>query len=161
MSVVKGLSASKTEVSGQGLTIGIVNTRWNDKIINALKEGCKSELQRLHVKEIVELEVPGAYELPFAASQLIKKRSVDAVVCIGCLIKGETMHFEYICEAVSQGIMRLGIDSGIPVIFGVLTCMNDEQALARAGLIEGRSHNHGIEWGTTAVEMAQLREAHS
>lgn len=68
------------------------------------------------------------------------------------------MHFEYICEAVTQGIMKLGIDTGVPVIFGVLTCLSDEQALARAGLIEGKSHNHGIEWGTTAVEMAILRK---
>jgi 6,7-dimethyl-8-ribityllumazine synthase len=79
------------------------------------------------------------------------------VVCIGCLIKGGTMHFEYICDATSQGIMRVGLDTGVPVIFGVLTCLNDEQAKHRAGMTKD-GHNHGPDWGTTAVEMAQLKK---
>ncbi|KAG0296367.1 hypothetical protein BGZ96_009604 [Linnemannia gamsii] len=86
------------------------------------------------------------------------RQAFDAVICIGVLIKGSTMHFEYICEAVSQGIMRVGLDSGVPVIFGVLTCLNEEQALSRAGLDkDGRGHNHGIDWGSGAVEMALLK----
>lgn len=104
---------------------------------------------------------------------MIKAKRVDAVVCIGCLIKGETMHFEYICEAVtqvrssardawqvhktgSQGIMRLNLDTGVPVIFGVLACTTELQALKRAGLTPD-GHNHGEEWGQTAVTMANLR----
>ncbi|KAF9150634.1 hypothetical protein BG015_007530 [Linnemannia schmuckeri] len=86
------------------------------------------------------------------------RQAFDAVICIGVLIKGSTMHFEYICEAVSQGIMRVGLDSGVPVIFGVLTCLNEEQALSRAGLDKaGKGHNHGIDWGSGAVEMALLK----
>lgn len=122
--------------------------------------GCKQALLACHVKEsdIVVVDVPGSYELPFGASCLIKgEQPVDAVICVGCLIKGETMHFEYICEAVSQGVMKLGLESGVPVIFGVLTCLNEKQALARAGLGE-HSHNHGSDWGTTAVEMALLKK---
>ncbi|KAF9406203.1 hypothetical protein BGZ94_003199 [Podila epigama] len=86
------------------------------------------------------------------------KQAFDAVICIGVLIKGSTMHFEYICEAVSQGLMRVGLDSGVPVIFGVLTCLTEEQALVRAGLDkEGKGHNHGLDWGSGAVEMALLK----
>ncbi|KAG0215917.1 hypothetical protein BGX28_007143 [Mortierella sp. GBA30] len=86
------------------------------------------------------------------------KQAFDAVICIGVLIKGSTMHFEYICEAVSQGIMRVGLDSGVPVIFGVLTCLNEEQALSRAGMDKaGKGHNHGLDWGSGAVEMALLK----
>ncbi|KAK4459356.1 putative 6,7-dimethyl-8-ribityllumazine synthase [Cladorrhinum samala] len=81
----------------------------------------------------------------------------DAIIAIGVLIKGETMHFEYIAESVSHGLMRVSLDTGIPVIFGVLTVLNDEQAKARAGIIEG-SHNHGEDWGLAAVEMSVKRK---
>ena len=82
----------------------------------------------------------------------------DALIAIGVLIKGETMHFEYISESVSQGLMRVSLDTGIPVIFGVLTVLNDEQAKARAGISSG-SHNHGEDWGLAAVEMAVKRKS--
>ncbi|KAK5629977.1 hypothetical protein RRF57_005692 [Xylaria bambusicola] len=85
-------------------------------------------------------------------------RPFDAIIAIGVLIKGETMHFEYIADAVSQGLMRVGLDLGIPVIFGVLTVLNDEQGKARAGLIDG-SHNHGEDWGLAAVELGVKRAA--
>ncbi|CAK9101032.1 6 [Durusdinium trenchii] len=157
--VVKGLGAAASAVSGAGLRVGIVYTRWNEKVIEGLRSGCKAELQRLGVDAVVEKQVPGAFELPFAAKAMIEGNvdKVDAVVCVGCLIKGETMHFEYICEAASQGIMRVGLDTGVPVIFGVLTCLNDQQALYRAGLTEDGGHNHGPEWATTAVEMAVMK----
>jgi 6,7-dimethyl-8-ribityllumazine synthase len=80
----------------------------------------------------------------------------DAVIAIGVLIKGSTMHFEYICDAVSQGLMRVQLDTGVPVIFGVLTALNDDQALDRAGIgrgPNGKGHNHGEDWGLAAVEM--------
>ncbi|GBG25721.1 6,7-dimethyl-8-ribityllumazine synthase [Hondaea fermentalgiana] len=154
MSVVKGLKAAAEPVSGAGLRVGICYTRWNDEVIEGLRSGCVAELKKMGVEDIVEKQVAGAYELPFAAKCMIASTEVDAVVCIGCLIKGSTMHFEYICEATSQGIMRVGLDTGVPVIFGVLTCLTDEQALYRAGLTEDGGHNHGPEWATTAVEMA-------
>ena len=82
----------------------------------------------------------------------------DAVIAIGVLIKGSTMHFEYICDAVSHGLMRVALDSNVPVIFGVLTCLTDEQALERAGIAQagrqGKEHNHGVDWGKAAVEQA-------
>lgn len=90
-----------------------------------------------------------------------KSQAFDAVICIGVLIKESTMNFEYICEAVSQGIMRVGLDTGVPVIFGVLTCLDEDQALERAGLgrgAKGKGHNHGEDWGAAAVEMALLKD---
>jgi len=81
----------------------------------------------------------------------------DALIAIGVLIKGETMHFEYIAESASQGLMRVSLDTGVPVIFGILTVLNDDQAKARAGIIPG-SHNHGEDWGLAAVEMGVKRK---
>ena len=81
------------------------------------------------------------------------KSSFDAVIAIGVLIKGETMHFEYIAEAVSHGLMKVGLDTGVPVIFGVLTVLSEKQAMARAGMVEGEMHNHGNDWGSAAVEL--------
>lgn len=81
-------------------------------------------------------------------------KPLDSVIPIGVLIKGSTMHFEYICDSTTQQIMKLNFEIGKPVIFGVLTCLSDEQAEARAGLIEGKMHNHGEDWGAAAVEMS-------
>ncbi|KAI1810537.1 6,7-dimethyl-8-ribityllumazine synthase [Poronia punctata] len=97
-------------------------------------------------------------DLTSLASDAAASRPFDAIVAIGVLIKGETMHFEYIADAVSQGLMRVGLDLGVPVIFGVLTVLNDEQAKARAGLTSG-SHNHGEDWGLAAVELGVKRGA--
>jgi len=79
--------------------------------------------------------------------------SFDAVIAIGVLIKGETMHFEYIADAVSKGLMRVGLDTGVPVIFGLLTVLTEKQAMARAGMVDGEMHNHGVDWGSAAVEL--------
>lgn len=97
--------------------------------------------------------VPGAFELPLTAKFLTASKRVDVVICLGCLIKGETMHFEYIAEAVSQGIMRVGLESMIPCVFGVLTVLNKEQAIARST----GAKNEGLGWGTTAIEMGLAR----
>jgi 6,7-dimethyl-8-ribityllumazine synthase len=106
------------------------------------------------------ITVSGAYELPFAAKSAIVNSSkadrVDAVIALGVLIKGDTPHFEYICEGVSQGIMNVGLQTGTPVVFGVLTCLTEKQAEQRAGLASP-GHNHGEDWGTAAVEMAKLK----
>ncbi|GMF34237.1 unnamed protein product [Phytophthora fragariaefolia] len=155
---LSALSSRKTD--GTGLRVAIVHTQWNSEIVNSLVEAAKAELLAAGVAErdVVTAAVSGAYELPYAASRLIASQKLDAVICVGCLIKGDTMHFEYICEAVTQGIMRVQLDSGVPVLFGVLTVLNEQQAKDRAGL-SGKSHNHGTEWAQTAVEMARLREA--
>lgn len=97
-------------------------------------------------------------DLASLATDASSSRPFDAIIAIGVLIKGETMHFEYISDAVSQGLMRVGLDLGVPVIFGVLTVLNDDQAKARAGLTR-ESHNHGEDWGLAAVELGVKRAA--
>jgi 6,7-dimethyl-8-ribityllumazine synthase len=124
-------------------------------------KGAVEKLKLLNVSEenIIIESVPGSFELPFGTKKFVDKykklgKPLDAVIPIGVLIKGSTMHFEYICDSVTHQLMRLNFELGLPVIFGVLTCLTDEQAEARAGLIEGKMHNHGEDWGAAAVEMA-------
>lgn len=149
----KHLPVFKT-TKGKNLRIGIVSTRWNPEITASLTASCLDALGEAGVlsKNIVVLEVPGAFELPLAVQFALRTHRLDAVVAIGCLIKGETQHFEYIAESVSHGLQRVGLDTGKPVIFGVLTCLTEKQAVARS---TGKN-NHGYGWGQTALEMAWL-----
>lgn len=118
-------------------------------------------MKEFGVKEsnIIIESVPGSFELPYGSKLFVDKQKalgkpLDAIIPIGVLIKGSTMHFEYICDATTRQLMKLNFELGIPVIFGVLTCLTEEQAFARAGLIPGKMHNHGEDWGAAAVEMA-------
>merc|ERR1719313_366534 len=113
-------------------------------------------MKSCNVTDITVESVAGSYEVPCAAQLLLESKKFDAVICIGCLVKGETMHFEYICEAVSQGVMRLNLDYKVPVIYGVLSVLTEQQAKDRAGV--GAGHNSGKDWGNTAVESALLRK---
>lgn len=149
------MSANKIsfpKLNAKNLKIGIVVARWNWEITSVLMTGCLEALKEAGLvrKNLVICEVPGSFELPVVAQKLIKVKKVDAVVAIGCLIKGETMHFEYIADATANGLMRVSLDTGKPVIFGVLTCLTEKQAKART--VGG--NNHGYGWGMTAVEMA-------
>jgi 6,7-dimethyl-8-ribityllumazine synthase len=157
MESIKG-AAKQTKLDGSGLHVVVIRTGWNETVVDALEKGCIEQLEQAGVNKIKKVTVPGAYELPFACKCLIKADpSIDAVIAIGCLIKGSTMHFEYICEAVSHGLMQVGLETNVPVIFGVLTCLTEEQALQRAGLKPGL-HNHGPEWGAAAITMANLKK---
>lgn len=153
--MTKGIEFKKLD--GSNLKIGLVKARWNSAVTDVLFAKCKEALLDSGVKEknIIVYEVPGSYEVNFGAIKMIKEEKPDAVVCLGCLIKGETMHFEYIAEAVTQGITRLNIETGVPVIFGVLTCLTEEQAARRSS----GEKNHGYEWGLSAIEMALLRKS--
>nr|1KZ6_A Chain A, 6,7-Dimethyl-8-ribityllumazine Synthase [Schizosaccharomyces pombe]1KZ6_B Chain B, 6,7-Dimethyl-8-ribityllumazine Synthase [Schizosaccharomyces pombe]1KZ6_C Chain C, 6,7-Dimethyl-8-ribityllumazine Synthase [Schizosaccharomyces pombe]1KZ6_D Chain D, 6,7-Dimethyl-8-ribityllumazine Synthase [Schizosaccharomyces pombe]1KZ6_E Chain E, 6,7-Dimethyl-8-ribityllumazine Synthase [Schizosaccharomyces pombe] len=149
---IKGPNPS--DLKGPELRILIVHARWNLQAIEPLVKGAVETMIEKHdVKlENIDIEsVPGSYELPQGIRASIARNTYDAVIGIGVLIKGSTMHFEYISEAVVHGLMRVGLDSGVPVIFGLLTVLNEEQALYRAGLNGG--HNHGNDWGSAAVEM--------
>jgi len=143
------------DLDGSDVRIGIISTRWNKEDVKRLVDGSRKALKECKVKDenIFETEVPGSFELPMAAKFLALSGTVDAIICAGVLIKGDTMHFEYICDAVSKGIMNVGIQTNVPVTFGVLTCLNDDQVKARSS--EG--NNHGYDWGKTAVEMAILK----
>merc|ERR1712157_73177 len=140
-------------LDGTKLRIGIIKTRWNSIHVSNLVSGIKEGLKECNVTNIFETEVPGSFELPYAARLLALSGTVDAIICTGVLIKGETYHFEYICDAVSTGIMNVGLQTMTPVIFGVLTCLNEEQVISRSC----GDNNHGVSWGKTAVEMALLR----
>jgi 6,7-dimethyl-8-ribityllumazine synthase len=134
---------------------GIVVAEWNAEITHALYDGCFSTLKEHGAKEefIHTLQVPGTFELPAAARILAGREKLDAVICIGCVIKGETQHDEYIASAVSQGLINLSIATGKPYIFGVLTPNTEEQALDRAG---GKHGNKGVEAAATAIRMAEI-----
>ena len=148
---MKGISFS-SNIDGSNKTIGIAVARWNSEVTHALLQSAKQALLDAGVKEdrIIVREVPGSFELPHAAARLAKDPEMDAVIAIGCLIKGETMHFEYIADAVAGGLMRLNIEGDTPVIFGVLTCLTEQQAVDRSS----GDNNHGYGWGQSALEMA-------
>lgn len=149
-------SYNKDEVpSGEKCSIGIVVSDWNSEITYKLLEGALKALldNATDEKDILVEHVPGAYELPFGAKALIDRKKFDAIICLGCVIKGETPHFDFISQAVANGIMKVSLDEEIPVIFGVLTTNNIEQARERSG---GRLGNKGVEAAITALKMASL-----
>jgi len=138
--------------------IGIVVSEWNEIITNALKEGALSVLKDAGISnnQITVISVPGSYELPFAASLMLDDDlDMDAIICLGCVVQGETRHFEFIAQAVANGIMRVSQDYGVPVIFGVLTCDTMEQAQERAG---GTHGNKGAEAAYTCLKMIELQQ---
>ena len=157
--------AAESEVSfsddldGTSIRIGILRTRWNDEHVTNLVDGIKAGATSLKVTEenIFIKEVPGAYELPYAAKLLAMSGTVDAIVCCGVLIKGDTMHFEYISSAVTSGIMNVNLATMTPVVYGVLNCLDEDQVKKRTSDTIPGGHNHGVDWGKTAVEMAILR----
>jgi len=157
-SALKNLSDynDKTIPNGEKFQIGIVLSDWNKEITHKLYEGCFDTLIKHGVvKEQIEtLQVPGTFELPNAASMLMKCKKFNAIICIGCVIKGETDHDKYINNAVSTSLAHLGMATGTPVIFGVLTPNTDAQAKDRAG---GKYGNKGVEAAVTALRMADLK----
>jgi 6,7-dimethyl-8-ribityllumazine synthase len=143
------------DLSGAGLRIGVVVSRFNQFITDRLLAGAVDALERsgAAADQIEVVRVPGAFEIPVAAKQLVESRHPDAVICIGCVIRGDTAHYEYVAGESARGIQLAQMDTGVPMIFCVLTCENLEQAIDRAGLKMG---NKGFEAGLTAIEMANL-----
>ncbi len=145
-----------TTPSASGFKIGIVLSEWNQQITHALYVGCRDTLLKhgVHEEDIQTVQVPGSFELPTGAKLLAGSQKFDALICLGCVIKGETSHNEYINHAIAAGLTGLSVASGIPCIFGLLTPNNLEQALERAG---GKYGNKGVEAAVTAIRMAALR----
>ena len=137
------------------MKIGIVVARFNEFITSKLLGGALDALKRHDIKEKnVEIAwVPGAFEIPLIASKMAKSKKYDAVVCLGCVIRGNTSHYDYVCNEVTKGIAAISLQNDLPVIFGVLTTENIEQAIERAGTKVG---NKGFEAATTAIEMVNL-----
>lgn len=142
-------------LSADGLRFGIVVSRFNHFITDKLLGGALDVLRRSGAREddITVVKVPGSYEIPFVAQSLARSKKYNAVICLGTVIKGDTPHFDYIAQEVSKGIASVARESGVPVIFGVITTENIEQAIERAGT---KSGNKGGEAAQVAVEMANL-----
>ena len=143
-----------TRVDGHGLRVAVVATRWHEQVTDALIAGAQRALNGIGVEDLAITRVPGAFELPIAAKALASQR-YDAVVALGVVIRGGTPHFEYVCRAVTDGLTRVALDTGVPIGFGVLTCDDEEQALDRCGLT-GSSEDKGQEAAMAAVETALL-----
>jgi 6,7-dimethyl-8-ribityllumazine synthase len=145
-------------LDGRGLRIGLVRSRWNAKVVDRLDAGVRRGLTALGVAEsdLVAVSVPGSFEIPFGAQALATSGQVDAVICIGAVIRGETTHYDIVAGECAAGVRQVQLSTGVPVAFGVLTTEDEAQALARS---EGPGgHNVGEEAAAVAVEMARLAE---
>ena len=144
--------------SAKGMKVAIVVSEWNPAITGALFKGAMETLitHGCKKKNISRINIPGSFELPTAAQFVAEKKKVDAIICIGCVVKGETRHFDFICDAVANGIVNVSLKFNLPVIFGVLTTNNMQQAQARAG---GKHGNKGVEAAVTAIKMAALKKS--
>lgn len=157
---IKGLSDfSHIEIpSAAGFKFGIVVSQWNADVTGALYHGAYSILVENGAlpENIIEIQVPGSFELTSGADLLLASKNLDAVICLGCVIQGETKHFDFICSAVANGVTNVSVKHNKPVVFGVLTTDNLQQAKDRAG---GKHGNKGEEAAVTAIVMAQIRHS--
>ncbi len=144
--------------SAENMRFGIVVAEWNFEITGALAKGAVTTLTKHGAKEenIVVKYVPGSFELPLGAQYFAEMENVDAVILLGCVIQGETRHFDFICDGVTQGTMDLNLKYNKPFVFGLLTTENEQQALDRAG---GKHGNKGDEAAITAIKMVQLKNS--
>lgn len=148
--------SAKSNIKLSSKKFAIIVAEWNEDITEALFEGAYQALLSLGAKKnnIIRKNVPGSFELPLGAQWMADQKDIDAVICLGCVIQGDTPHFDYICQAVAQGIMKVGLKTNKPMAFGVLTTLNKKQALERAG---GRHGNKGEEAAVTVVKMLEVR----
>ncbi len=149
-----------TGILNKDAFIVLVKTEWNAAIVDELEKGCVSELQKQDVKKIISITVPGAFEIPFAIKNYWKnkgkKKRPDAFIALGCVIRGHTPHFDYICKAVTEGVVQLNLSLPVPVIFGVLTVENEQQAKERIG---GKEGHNGERAAVTALKMISLNRS--
>ena len=147
--------AIRGSMDGSNLRIGIVQARFNESVTESLRVGAQEALEGMGVSRSHQIlvTVPGAVEIPLVALRLATANSVDAVITLGAIIRGGTSHFDYVCDIVTQGVREVMLKTGVPIIFGVLTCDNNEQALERSRPGPG---NKGMEAAEAAIEMANL-----
>jgi 6,7-dimethyl-8-ribityllumazine synthase len=147
----------KSKLNLSNRKFAIIVAEWNEEITEALFQGAVDAFIKLGVKKnnIIRKNVPGSFELPLGAQWMAEQKNISAVVCLGCVIQGDTPHFDYICQAVAQGMMTVNLKFNKPVAFGVLTTLNKKQALERAG---GKYGNKGEEAALTVVKMLEARE---
>ncbi|MBQ7432657.1 MAG: 6,7-dimethyl-8-ribityllumazine synthase [Lachnospiraceae bacterium] len=142
-------------VAKNGMKVGIVASRFNEIIVNKLLGGAVDGLVRHGVEEqnITAAWVPGAFEIPIAAQKMAQSGKYDAIICVGAVIRGDTTHYDYVCNEVSKGIAQVGLSTGVPVLFGVITTETIEQAISRAG---SKGGNKGYDCALSAIEMINL-----
>lgn len=150
-----GTQSTNVDLDGTGVRVAIIAARFNDHIVGALRDGARRGLARIGVadSDVLEAWVPGAFELPLAAKAIAETGKVDAVVCLGTVIRGDTPHFDYVCAEAARGIQDAQMSTGVPVMFGVLTVETEQQAIDRSG---PGVDNKGDEAALGAVEMALL-----
>ena len=153
--VLKSVSG-KSKINLSNKKFAIVVAEWNGEITKPLFEGAYHALIEMGVKKsnIVRKNVPGSFELPLAAQWEAEKKDIAAVICLGCVIQGDTPHFDYVCQGVAYGIMKVNLKSNKPVAFGVLTTLTKKQAMERAG---GKLGNKGEEAALTVVKMLEIK----
>jgi 6,7-dimethyl-8-ribityllumazine synthase len=144
------------ELNATGMRVAIAVARFNRDITDPLLDGARRTLEKYAADDVVVVWVPGAFELPLVAQRLARSGEVDAVICIGAVVRGDTPHFDYVAGECAAGINRVALDTGVPVIFGVLTVDTREQATDRIG---GKEGHKGEEAATTAIEMVTLLRA--
>ena len=137
----------------KNVKIGIIISEWNSEITKKLYDGAKKTLIDFGYNDIITEYVPGSFELPIASQIILEKNSLDAVICLGCVIKGETKHFDFICNTTANGIKDVSLKYNIPVIFGVLTDNNIQQSIDRSG---GKYGNKGVEAAISAIKMISI-----
>ena len=149
------MNTIQTTMTGKGLKIGIVAGRFNDFITNQLINGAEGALvsHQVNSDDIDLVYVPAAFELPIVAKKRAASEKYDAIIALGCVIRGSTSHYDYVCNQSAKGILEAGLSTDIPVIFGVVTTENIEQAIERAGTKMG---NKGVDSANSAIEMANL-----
>ena len=147
-------------LNSQDACVVIVRTEWNENIVNALEDGCRKKLVEYAVKNIKVINVPGAFEIPFAIknywerNKKSKKNKPDVFIALGCVLRGDTPHFDYVCKAVTDGVVQLNLMLPVPTIFGVLTVDNQQQADERIG---GKHGHKGEEAAITALKMINMQ----
>lgn len=157
---MSGGGAPRLALSGAGdLRVAVVAAQWHDTVMKGLVDGAVRALDEAGVNDPTMIRVPGSFELPVASARAARA-GYDAVVAIGVVIRGGTPHFDYVCQAATEGLTRVSVDTGVPVGFGVLTCDTEEQALDRAGL-PGSAEDKGYEAGQAAVATALTLRAAS
>jgi 6,7-dimethyl-8-ribityllumazine synthase len=151
---VSGSGAPQLDVSGEGVKVFVIATSWHERIMDGLVAGARKELAKSGATDVTIWRVPGAFELPLAASKAIQQ-GAQAVIALGVVIRGETPHFDYVCNAATDGLTRVQLDSSIPIGFGLLTVNTEAEALNRAGL-DGSREDKGAEAVQAALTMVAL-----
>jgi len=151
MKIIEGNVVAESEK----VKIGIIASRFNDFVVGRLVDGALDGLKRHNIKEenITLVKVPGAFEIPVIAKKMAEQKQYDAIICLGAVIRGATSHYDYVCNEVSKGIAQVSLEAGIPVLFGVLTTENIEQAVERSG---SKAGNKGTECALAAIEMINV-----